>query len=203
MKMEGAMKRNNPILKTALACLMLPMAGFAHAAATPTTLDVDFTATVIATTCQFVIDTASSTNVEENVKASKYTLTIPNISLNKILSKDVAAQSNFTIKTDACSAGVASITTKISTSGGYSGQLIKNGLSDSTAAANIGMGFKRQSESGENFITPNNSTTLTWSSDEMTNGMPMTVALREVISGDSSTTTGLFDSTATFNFTYN
>lgn len=197
------MKRNIPILKNALACLILPMTGFANAAATPTTLDVDFTATIIATTCQFVIDTAASKDVKENVKASKYTLTIPNVSLNKILSKDVAAQSNFTIKTDACSAGVASITTKISSNAGYSGQLVKNSLTDSTAAANIGMGFKRQSESGDNFITPNNSTTLTWSSDEITNGIPMTVVLRELISGDSSTTTGLFDSTATFNFTYN
>lgn len=195
------MKRNIPILKTALACLMLPLFGTAHAA--PTELNIDFTATVVATTCNFVIDTAASSGVVEDVKASKYTLTIPNVSLDKILNKDAAAQANFTIKTDECSAGISAITTKISTSVGYTGKVIKNSLTDGTAATNIGMAFKRQSDSGETFITPDNSATVTWSSDEKTNGLPMTVALREVVSGDSSTTAGLFDSTATFNFTYN
>lgn len=60
---------------------------------------------MIETTCNFIIDTAVSPAVKENTRNSQYTLTIPNVSLDKIISEDPAAQSNFTLKTDSCSPG--------------------------------------------------------------------------------------------------
>ncbi|WP_239005635.1 fimbrial protein, partial [Salmonella enterica] len=138
----------------------------------------------------------------ENTRNSQYTLTIPNVSLDKIISEDPAAQSNFTLKTDSCSPGISAISTKITSSAGRTGNLINNSLSNSTAATNIGMGFKRQSDSGNNFITPDNATTITWSSDERSAGLPLTVALR-IVNSSGTTSTGEFESTATFNFTYN
>ncbi|HAF5148041.1 TPA: fimbrial protein [Salmonella enterica] len=194
------MKRNKSVLTAPLLGLILPLAS--HGAAAPTEINVDFTATVIETTCNFIIDTAVSPAVKENTRNSQYTLTIPNVSLDKIISEDPAAQSNFTLKTDNCNPGISAISTKITSSAGRTGNLINNSLSNSTAATNIGMGFKRQSDSGNNFITPDNATTITWSSDERSAGLPLTVALR-IVNGSGTTSTGEFESTATFNFTYN
>ncbi|EJN1938337.1 fimbrial protein, partial [Salmonella enterica] len=50
--------------------------------------------------------------------------------------------------------------------------------------------------------TPDNATTITWSSDERSAGLPLTVALR-IVNSSGTTSTGEFESTATFNFTYN
>ncbi|MBJ5365605.1 fimbrial protein, partial [Salmonella enterica subsp. enterica serovar London] len=101
------MKRNKSVLIAPLLGLILPPAS--HGAAAPTEINVDFTATVIETTCNFIIDTAVSPAVKENTRNSQYTLTIPNVSLDKIISEDPAAQSNFTLKTDNCSPGISAI----------------------------------------------------------------------------------------------
>lgn len=191
------MKWNRSVLTTSLLGLMLPLT--CQSASTPTEINVDFTATVTETTCAFIIDTTPG-YVKEDTEGSHYTLTIPNVGLDKIISKDATAQKDFTIKAKGCSNGVGSITTKISGSK-VDGNLIKNGLTSTGAATNICMGFKRQTESGENFVKPDNAATITWSSNEITNGLPMTVALRE--GSGSGTTAGDFDATATFNFTYN
>ncbi|HCM1916887.1 TPA: fimbrial protein [Salmonella enterica subsp. salamae serovar 28:r:e,n,z15] len=196
------MKRNKSVFiaSTLGLGLMQPLAAQAD------NINVNFTATVTVTTCRFVIDTSVSPNTKSSSKAaavSIYTLTMPNVSLDKIISGDSAAESNFTIirAPGSCSPGISVVEMKLKGFAGYSGKLIKNDLTGDTAAANIGMGIRRQSDSGDAFFTPDNATTVTWSSDEIANGMPLTVALRKIDAG-GATTTGLFDATAVFNIIY-
>ncbi|MBA3112979.1 fimbrial protein [Salmonella enterica] len=196
------MKRNKSVFiaSTLGLGLMQPLAAQAD------NINVKFTATVTETTCWFVIDTSVSPNIKSSTKGgalSMYTLTMPNVSLDKIISGDSAAESNFTIirEPSTCSPGISTVEMKLKGFAGYSGKLIKNGLTGDTAAANIGMGIRRQSDSSDAFLTPDSATTVTWSRDEIANGMPLTVALREIDAG-GATTTGLFDATAIFNIIY-
>ncbi|MDW9308430.1 fimbrial protein, partial [Escherichia coli] len=46
----------------------------------------------------------------------------------------------------------------------------------------------------------NNTDKFEWTADEKTNGVPLTVALRETTAGAGNT--GAFQAKATFNFTY-
>lgn len=82
-----------------------------------------------------------------------------------------------------------------------SGKLIKNTLTDTTAAENLGMGFKLVNTEDSEFITPDGSSSVTWDANNIANGLDMTVALREITQGQGLL--GDFESSATFSFTYN
>ena len=82
-----------------------------------------------------------------------------------------------------------------------SGKLIKNTLTDTTSAENLGMGFKLVNTEDSEFITPDGSSSVTWDANNIANGLDMTVALREITQGQG--TPGDFESSATFSFTYN
>ncbi|WP_332120715.1 fimbrial protein, partial [Escherichia coli] len=104
-----------------------------------TTLDVDFTATVLATTCTITI-------VEDGGPAvtgsnDEYSLTIPDVGLDKVVTGDVAAQANFKLKAKDCSNGYSKIFTTL-TGTTISGKLIVNEAS--SGATGVGMGIKRR-----------------------------------------------------------
>lgn len=185
------MKRNIPLISASLLSLMMPLASQAE------DLNVDFTATVLSTTCVITLESLDGSSVA-TTGADDYSLTIPDVGLDKIVNAAEEANANFALKATGCAAN-ETIKTKISGTA-TSGKLIKNDLSDGTAAANIGVGFKLKNDADTAFITPDGSTTVAWTSDQITNGMEMTASLRETASGTG--TLGVFQSKATFSFTY-
>ncbi|CAK1218919.1 TPA: fimbrial protein [Escherichia coli] len=178
------------LLTSALIGLGLPAVGSA------TDLQVDFTATVLATTCTITIEQDGGPVVTSSGN-DEYSLTIPDVGLDKVVTGDVAAQANFKLKAKDCSNGYSKIFTTL-TGTSVSGKLIVNEAS--SGAAGVGMGIKRRDAADSAFFTPNNTDKFEWSSDEKTNGVPLTVALRETTAGAGRT--GAFQAKATFNFTY-
>ncbi|HED5886619.1 TPA: fimbrial protein [Salmonella enterica] len=179
-----------------LISLCLPITG--QAGPTPNYVDVDFIATVTATTCTMSIVKDGSVDVS-NDGNSQYSLSIPDVGLDKIIAADAAAQADFKLVASNCSAGIGSIIMKVQ-GDTISGSLIKNQSSTAPVAANIGMGVKLRDEADSGFIAPNNTSSYTWTSANITSGLPMTVALREVTANQGRT--GNFTAKATFNFTY-
>lgn len=89
------------LLTSALIGLGIPAVGSAA------DLNVDFTATVLATTCTITI-------VEDGGPAvtgsnDEYSLTIPDVGTDKVVTGDVAAQANFKLKAKDCSNGYSKI----------------------------------------------------------------------------------------------
>lgn len=162
-----------------------------------TDLNVDFVANVLETTCNISLEQDGNTNINYD-GMDNYSLKIPDVRLEKVINGDGAAQADFKLVATGCSANVMKITTRIFGSS-ISGALINNEATGD-AASHIGMGFKRRNSEDSAFILPDNSDAIQWSSDEMTNGLPMTVALRETTAGAG--TIGSFRAKATFNFTY-
>ncbi|WP_423061541.1 fimbrial protein [Citrobacter portucalensis] len=187
------MKWNKHLLATSILVLMFPLAGQAE------NINVDFTATVMATTCSMSIAALDGSSISGDA-TNGYKLTVGDIGLDKIVNKSNESQKNFKFVASECSAGISKITTTLATSSSASGSFIKNESANSGAAKNIGMGFKRKSESGETFLTPGTGA-FDWTAAERTaNAVEMSVALRELT--DGAGTTGPFSAKATFNFTY-
>ncbi len=166
------------------------------AVSTATDLNVDFTATVLATTCTIAIEQDGGP-VVTNGGNDEYSLIIPDVGLDKVVTADPAAEANFKLVATGCSNGLSKIYTKL-TGTTISGKLIVNEAN--SGAAGIGMGIKRRGTADSTFFTPNNTDRFEWSSDEKTSGVPLTVALRETTVGAGRT--GTFQAKATFNFIY-
>ncbi|ECF4923581.1 fimbrial protein [Salmonella enterica subsp. arizonae] len=179
-----------------LISLCLPLVSKADP--TPNNVDVDFIATVTATTCTITIVKDGGVDIS-NDGNSQYSLSIPDVGLDKIIAADETAQANFKLVASDCSSGLGTINMKIQ-GDTVSGALIKNQSSTAPVAANIGMGLKLRNAADSAFITPNNTATYSWTSDNISNGLPMTVALRETATNQGSTDN--FTAKATFNFTY-
>ncbi|MEF4327867.1 fimbrial protein [Escherichia coli] len=160
-------------------------------------IDVDFVATVTETTCTMKI--AKDSVDITTIGSDQYSLIIPDVGLDKLVNFDSAAETTFKLVASGCSAGIGTIKTRISGTS-ISGKLIKNEATGSQVANNIGMGIKRKSTTGENYLAVDGSTSFNWTTDEITNGLPMTVALRETTPGAGQI--GDFKAKATFSFTY-
>ena len=166
-----------------------------------TDINVDFTATVKASTCNI---TLSGDNVTPD-GSDTYTLTFPGtIGLDKIANKTTQAQANFNLVASGCTTGVSKITTKLSgNASGSSPALIIPSTSDTTSTTDyIGMGIKRIDTDDSTFLTPNSAQSIIWSGTEISSaeGLKLTVALRETTAG--SGVPGDFRAQATFNFIY-
>ncbi|EJQ7211487.1 fimbrial protein [Escherichia coli] len=177
------------LLTSALIGLGLPAVGSA------TDLNVDFTATVLATTCTITIVEDGGPAVTDS--NDEYSLTIPDVGLDKVATAAPEAQANFKLKASDCSNGYSKIFTTL-TGTTVSGKLIVNEAT--SGAAGVGMGIKRRDTADSTFFTPNNTDKFEWSADEKASGVPLTVALRETTAGAGRT--GAFQAKATFNFTY-
>lgn len=164
-----------------------------------TDVNVDFTATMKATTCNI---TLTGTNVTDNGN-DKYTLVIPSMGMDKIANKTAQSEANFKLVANGCSSGISWIdTTLTGNQSGSSPALIIPLASDTTSTTSyIGMGFKRKATSGDTFLKPNSAEYIRWSASEIsTDGLEMTVALRETSVGKG--VPGKFRALATFNFSY-
>ncbi|EHA2111642.1 fimbrial protein [Salmonella enterica] len=187
------MKRNKYLLAASVLAVIFPLTSQAE------NINVDFTATVLATTCSMSIAALDGSNLSGDA-TSGYTLNVGDVGLDKIIKKSAESQKNFKFVAKDCSAALTKITTTLASSTDASGNFIKNQSAASGAATNVGMGFKRKSTTDETYFTPG-SDSFSWTSDERAaNEVEMTVALRELT--DGAGTTGAFSSTATFNFTY-
>ena len=146
-----------------------------------TDINVEFTATVKATTCNITLTGNNVTNDGNN----NYTLRIPKMGLDKITNKTI----DTTLTGNALSSSSKLIIP-------LSGDL-------SSTTSNIGMGFKKRTTDDATFLQPNNSADkIRWSTEEMQpdKGLEMTVALRETAAGQG--VPGIFRALATFNFIY-
>ncbi|EPQ6908898.1 fimbrial protein [Citrobacter freundii] len=187
------MKRNKRLLAASVLAVLFPLASQAE------NVNVDFTATVLATTCSMSIAALDGSTISGDA-TSGYALAMGNVGLDKIIAKSSESQANFKLVASECSASLSKISTTLATSTSASGSYIKNESSDSGAATNMGMGIKRKDTSGETYLTPGTGK-FDWTTDDRTaNAVEMTVALRELTAGAG--TIGPFSAKATFNFTY-
>ena len=187
------MKRNKRFLAASIFAVIFPLASQAE------TLNIDFTATVLATTCNMTIAALDGSSISGD-DTSGYKLTMGDIGMDKIINKSAESQKIFKFVASNCAGSLTSITTALATSASASGNFIKNESTATGAATNVGMGFKRKSTSDETYLTPG-SGSITWTTEERTNNaVEMTVALRELTNGAG--TIGAFSSKATFTFTY-
>lgn len=145
-----------------------------------TDVDVDFTATVKATTCNITLTSLNGSNVVDNGNDS-YTLIIPNMGLDKIVNKASQSEANFKLVASGCSSGISWIdTTMTGNQSGSTSLIIPQSSDSSSTTSNIGMGFKRLETSGDTFLKPNSAEYIRWKTTEIsTSGLEMTVALRE------------------------
>ncbi|MCZ8623424.1 fimbrial protein [Escherichia albertii] len=178
------------IITSALIGLVFPMVS------TATNLDVDFTATVLATTCTIAIEQDGGP-VVTNGGNDEYSLIIPDVGLDKVVTGAPSAEANFKLVATGCSNELSKIYTRL-TGTTISGKLIVNEAN--AGAAGIGMGIKRRGTADSTFFSPNNTDRFEWSNDEKSHGVPLTVALRETTVGSGRT--GTFQAKATFSFTY-
>ncbi|CAD7560755.1 Fimbrial protein YadM [Citrobacter europaeus] len=187
------MKRNKRFLAASVLAVLFPLTSQAE------TVNVDFTATVLGTTCNMTIAALDGSSVSGDA-TNGFKLTVGDVGLDKIVKKSAESQKNFKFVSSECAGSMTNIATSLATSASASGNFIKNESAETGAATNIGMGFKRKSASGETYLTPG-SGTLNWTPEERTNNaLEMTVALRELT--DGAGTTGAFSAKATFTFTY-
>ncbi|HCL5279645.1 TPA: fimbrial protein [Salmonella enterica] len=187
------MKRNKRLLAAAVLAAIFPLTSQAE------DINVDFTATVLATTCSMSIAALDGSTVTGDA-TSGYTLDMGDIGMDKIVKKTAESQKNFKFVASECSAALSKITTTLATSSSASGNYIKNESADSGAATNVGIGFKQKETTGETWLQPGTGK-FDWSSAQRAaNEAEMTVALRELV--DGAGTPGAFSAKATFNFTY-
>lgn len=189
------MKRNKCLLAATALALLSPLAGQAE------DINVEFRATVLATTCSMTIAALDGSAITGNA-ASGYTLDMGDVSLADIVKQTTSAEKNFKFVASQCSPEMTKITTAL-TATSVSGSFITNESSETTAATNVGVGFKQKSTSGETWLTPGSASAgkFEWSQAQReANEVEMTVALRELTA--NAGTIGPFSAKATFNFTY-
>ena len=187
------MKRNKHLIAASALAMILPLTSQAES------IDVDFTATVLATTCSMSIAALDGSSISGDA-TNGYKLTMGDVGLDKIINKSAESQKNFKFVASECSASMSNITTALASSTSASGNYIKNQSTNTDASTNTGMGFKRKNVTGETYLTPG-SGSITWTPEERTNNeVEMTVALRELTAGTA--TIGDFSAKATFTFTY-
>ncbi|EAB9859842.1 fimbrial protein [Salmonella enterica] len=187
------MKRNKYLLTASALAVLFPLTGQAE------DINVDFTATVLATTCSMSIAALDGSTITGDA-TSGYTLDMGDIGMDKVVKKTTESQKNFKFVASECSASLSKITTTLATSSSASRNYIKNESADSGAATNVGIGFKQKDTAGESWLQPGTGK-FDWSDKQRTaNEAEMTVALRELVEGAG--TPGAFSAKATFNFTY-
>src|SRR5699024_5118668 len=131
-----------------------------------TDINVEFTATVKATTCNITLTGNNVTNDGNN----NSTLRIPKMGLDKITNKTTESQADFKLVASGCSSGISWIDTTLTGNALSSSSKLIIPLSGdlSSTTSNIGMGFKKRTTDDATFLQPNNSADkIRWSTEEM------------------------------------
>lgn len=105
-----------------------------------TDINVEFTATVKATTCNITLTGNNVTNDGNN----NYTLRIPKMGLDKIANKTTESQADFKLVASGCSSSISWIDTTLTGNASSSSPklIIPQSGDSSSTTSNIGMGFK-------------------------------------------------------------
>ncbi|EBQ3387942.1 fimbrial protein, partial [Salmonella enterica] len=98
------MKRNKYLLAASVLAVIFPLTSQAE------NINVDFTATVLATTCSMSIAALDGSNLSGDA-TSGYTLNVGDVGLDKIIKKSAESQKNFKFVAKDCSAALTKITT--------------------------------------------------------------------------------------------
>lgn len=112
------MKRNKYLLAASVLAVIFPLTSQAE------NINVDFTATVLATTCSMSIAALDGSNLSGDA-TSGYTLNVGDVGLDKIIKKSAESQKNFKFVAKDCSAALTKITTTLASSTDASGNFIK------------------------------------------------------------------------------
>lgn len=137
--------------------------------------------TVLATTCTITIVQDGGPVVTGS--NGEYSLTIPDVGWIRLSLEMLQLKPTLNYWLPIAAMVTQNFTTL--TGASVSGKLIVNEAS--SGAAGVGMGIKRRDAADSAFFTPNNTDKFEWSTDEKTNGVPLTVALRETTAGAGRT----------------
>ncbi|ECH9262336.1 fimbrial protein [Salmonella enterica subsp. enterica] len=163
-------------------------------------LSLDFTAVIEETTC--VMKVSSLSNISVSGSDTQYALTVPNIGLSELLNATNKTEGNFKILPQECNNAITSITMSVKgTTLSNTSFMLKNSLTGSGNAENVGLGFKPQGSQDGDRLRLDGTVKTDWTPDQITNGMDMTAFFRRA-SSSLTPTTGDFQAKATFTFTY-
>jgi P pilus assembly protein, pilin FimA len=183
-----------------LPCALLCLCGQESLAQT---LSIDFDATIEQTTCSMTVESLG-TSRSSGDPVSGYLLTIPDMSVLDIVNKTSNAEGSFKLLPTECNYDeISKITMTISGNSGSSAYRISNNTSIEGYAQNTELGFKLKDTQDTQHLKLNGEQQVTWTSEQITNGLELTAFIRKV-SGDSSPVpvAGEFQAKATFVFTY-
>lgn len=96
------MRRNKHLLAASVLAMIFPLTSQAE------DINVDFTATVLATTCSMSIAALDGSNVSGDA-TSGYTLNVSDVGLDKIIKKSAESQKNFKFVAKDCSAALTKL----------------------------------------------------------------------------------------------
>lgn len=181
-----------PVSLTAL----LIMAGESYAQ----NLSVNFDATVEETTCAMAISALDGTTSSGTV-ADGYTLNVPSMSVLDIINQTANTEGSFKLLPTECNNEISSIVMTINGNVNPSNNyFIDNDTSISGYAENVAMAIKPKGGTEGQRIRLNGGQSVTWTSDQITNGMDLTVLFRRL--STTPPVAGVFQANATFSFTY-
>lgn len=185
---------------------LIAMAASGAALAEGTNLDVNFTATVNETTCNMKLQGGSGSDTDQTLQiGNDIGVRISDFGTSANRAGNAAAQGNFKIMIVECPPTLTSLKTKIT--GSQSGYLT-TGILNAIKKENGGADYTAVSIA--RMTTPNapfviNSTaageSLIWTNDEIKAGEVPLVAVLQATQ-DGRVTTGTFEATATFEFSY-
>ncbi|MES0531202.1 fimbrial protein [Citrobacter portucalensis] len=185
---------------------LIAMAASGAALAEGTNLDVNFTATVNETTCNMKLQGGNGSDTDQTLQiGNDIGVRISDFGTSANRAGNAAAQGNFKIMIVECPPTLTSLKTKIT--GSQSGYLT-TGILNAIKKENGGADYTAVSIA--RMTTPNapfviNSTaageSLIWTNDEIKAGEVPLVAVLQATQ-DGRVTTGTFEATATFEFSY-
>ncbi|WP_407182710.1 fimbrial protein [Citrobacter europaeus] len=163
-------------------------------------LTVNFDATVEETTCAMTVRSLGSA-AASGTSNDGYILTVPEMTVLDIVNQTSKAEGSFTLLPTECNNEITSIIMSISgnTNAGNS-YFIDNDSSVSGYAENVSMAFIPKGGTDGQRIKLDGTQNVTWSSDQITNGMDLSVQFRRMTS--TTPVAGTFQANATFSFTY-
>ncbi|EAO2685134.1 fimbrial protein [Salmonella enterica] len=185
---------------------LIAMACTGTAAAAGTNLDVNFTANIRETTCDMKLYGGTGTDTSQTLKiGSDNGVRIEDFGTSANRVGNAGAQGTFKIMIVECPPSLTSLKTKIS---GTASGLLKTALANSVKKENGGADYSavsiaRVSQPDAQFMigSSNDAESLVWTTDEIKAGEVPLIAVLQATK-DGAVTTGTFEATATFEFSY-
>lgn len=167
-----------------------------------TDLSVNFTATIKETTCAMTLNALNGANISGDTATNNYYLDLPDMGVSDIVNKSSLSEANFKILASNCNNYISSLSMTLNGAvSNYTDSLIGNDQTVSGHTNYVGLGIKRMNADENLRFKLNGSQRVTWTNDEISNGLDLTAMLRQTTTGNTITT-GQFQAKVTFVFTY-